>query len=188
MKYLIFILIFLAFLLSAAAAFAADPPLFSCENPVGEVTASYSSGTHGVPGDTTRYYGSDDVYKIDDIHTLQCLCIQDRDTGIESNWWKASSLSPEERETYVRRGWIFVEDGSRWGLDKAPYLVKNDDFSCGGRGGRDNDDDDDKKESKSIGEVLSATTLAATGDTKTLLFFALGSVLFAWATYRLSRE
>lgn len=191
MKYLIFIILFLAFLMSAAAVFASDPPLFSCQNPVGDVSASYNTGTHGVPGDSTRYYGSDEVYKIDEIHTLQCLCIQNSETGIQSNWWKVSSLPAEEREVFLRRGWELVPDGSRWGLDTAPYLVKNAEFSCGGHGGHDSDDHDhhhSDDDQESIGEILSATTLAATGDIKTLLMLALGTVLFGWATYHLGRE
>lgn len=116
---------------------APTPPEFSsCVNPQGTVKADYSSGTHGVPGVTTSYQGSDTVYNISGNALTQCLCTVDGE-GIQTNWWKVSSLTSQEIETFKTQGWVFIPDGSAWGLDPVTYLAKNANYSCRGRGGGD---------------------------------------------------
>ena len=141
-----------------------NPPSFpSCLNPQGTVKASYNSGTHGVPGDATSYQGSDTVYSVSENSLIQCLCT-DSGEGIQTNWWKASSLSSQEIESLKTQGWVFIPDGSAWGLEATSYLAKNSKYACRGAGG--------------AGEVLG---LAATGNIKliyTLIFIGLLSMMF----------
>src|SRR3990167_3192719 len=143
-----FVFLFLAIFATSVIAIVNVPNFPSCVNPQGTVIASYSSGTHGVPGDSTAYSGSDTVYKINNETLTQCLCTDDGD-GIQTNWWKASSLSSQEIENLKTQDWVFVPDGTAWGLDNTSYLSKNSKYSCRGIGGG--------------GDVLG---LATTGDIK----------------------
>ncbi len=125
------------FNLSSGNVFAQiTPPSFpSCLNPQGVVTSSFSDGIHGIPGNTQSFSGSDIVYTVTPSTVLQCFCSPTGD-GIQSNWWNVSELSNEEIQSFVTAGWVFVPDGSVWGLDAAPYLVQNITFTCaGGSGG-----------------------------------------------------
>ena len=73
--------------------FAISTPSFpSCANPQGVVRASYSEGVHGIVGSSATYTGSDAVYTLSDDTVTQCFCSVDG-AGIQTNWWKASSLS-----------------------------------------------------------------------------------------------
>jgi hypothetical protein len=201
MKYLLSLLMLLSFLASAGSVRAVnDPPLFSCTAPVGTITSQYNSGIHGIAGSTATYEGSDVVYKIDENYVLQCFCPSTGSTGIQSNWWKVDTLSDTDRENFIRRGWIFIPDGSRWGLQASPYLVRNAEYSCAGVGGGGSSSSNGSSSSSSNdsgvgggsnqeGQVLSATNvLAAAGTTSHILMFALAATLSGWATYRLSRE
>jgi uncharacterized membrane protein YgcG len=177
-----------------------DPPLFSCSAPVGSSIASYSSGTHGIPGDTGTYTGSDAVYRVDSDHLLQCFCPDNNTSGIQSNWWKVTGLDQEEISYFQKRGWIYIPNGSQWGLEEAPYLVKNDFYAChsngggnGGSGGGSSSSSSTSGSSESgvggvAGSILGVSTLAATGSARTILLFALVSLVFAYAAYRLRRE
>lgn len=131
-----FISLFLAVFVPSVFAAVNVPDFPSCVNPQGSVIASYSSGTHGVPGDSTTYSGSDSVYKINNETLTQCLCTDDGD-GIQTNWWKVSSLISQEIENLKTQGWVFIPDGTAWGLDSAAYLAKNSKYSCRGIGGGD---------------------------------------------------
>jgi len=156
---------FLIFLVPFSFAAVTPPEFPSCVNPQGTVRVSYSSGTHGVPGVTTSYQGSDTVYNISDNALSQCLCTDDGE-GIQTNWWKVSSLTANEIESFKSQGWILVPDGSVWGLENVAYLTKNANYSCRGIGGVGG------------GDVLG---LAATGNIKVIYVLLLigASSLFA---------
>lgn len=161
----VFIFILMAFFV--APVYAVDAPSFpSCVNPQGTLVASYDTGTHGVVGGTS-YAGSDKVYKLDNTSLVQCLCTTDG-KGIQTNWWKASSLDSQQIEILKNQGWIYIPTGSVWGLTQDAYFAKNVDYSCttgngGGTGG---------SESSSIGQVLG---LAFTGNIKLIYsLFVLG--------------
>lgn len=131
----------------------------SCVNPQGSVKASYTSGTHGIVGDTRTFNGSDTVYTLTDSTLLQCFC-PDNGQGIQTNWWKVPGITESEKNYYGALGWIYVPTGAPWGLEDTPYLAKNNSFVCGGGIGG--------------GEVLGASTigLAATGNTTYILRIA----------------
>ena len=105
----------------------------SCLNPQGTVKASYTEGTHGIPGDRSTFTGSDVVYQLEgNAKLLQCFCADDG-TGIQTHWYKASSLSQQEKDNLVRDGWISIPNGTVWGLDNEVYLAKNLSDACGAR-------------------------------------------------------
>lgn len=111
-------------------AFAA-PSFPSCEGRDGNGDwASYDQGSHAVIGYDYLFYGADDVYSLDDGNFLQCLCPNDTETGIQTNWWKiGDSLSAYEIDEYEQQGWMLTH-GSYWNLQDATYLAKNVNFSC----------------------------------------------------------
>lgn len=157
---LLFAILFL--LLSPNFVMAVDAPNFpACSNPQGTLVVSYDSGIHGVAGGTS-YSGSDKVYRLSDISLVQCLCTHNG-KGIQTNWWKASSLDEEQVETLKSQGWIYIPTGSVWGLTQDAYLAKNIDYSCsssnGGSGGSSNSSS--TSTSSVIGQVLG---LAFTGN------------------------
>lgn len=120
------------FALSAAPVLATNVPAFpSCTSPSGSVKVSYDSGIHGIPGDSGQYVGSDIVYTVSDTTLVQCFCAASG-AGIQTNWWRDNSLSLSERNQLISEGWIYIPDGSAWGLDPVPYLAKNTTFSCAG--------------------------------------------------------
>lgn len=118
--------------LSAVPVRAIDVPNFpSCTSPTGSVKVSYDSGVHGIPGDSGEYVGSDIVYTVSDSTLVQCFCAVSG-SGIQTNWWKVDSLEQSQVDQLTSAGWIYIPDGSAWGLDPVPYLSKNSNFSCGG--------------------------------------------------------
>lgn len=125
-------------------AFAVEIPTFpSCTNPQGTVKVSYDDGTHGIVGDTNQYSGKDTVYQLDNGNLSQCLCTSNGQ-GIQTNWWKISSLDEEQLQVLKNEGWIYVPNGALWGLEETPYMTLNSNFSCGtgsnGGGGPDGGD------------------------------------------------
>ncbi|MBI3981066.1 hypothetical protein HY345_03650 [Candidatus Microgenomates bacterium] len=171
------------FLITPSPAWALTIPSFpSCESPQGTLKVFYTSGTHGIVGSTASYIGSDKVYILNDLTLTQCFCPDNGNgsQGIQTNWWKVSSLSESEINSLKNQGWIYIPDGSLWGLDKAPYLAQNTNFSCkGGIGGGE------VLGVQKLGKVLG---LAATGDSVFVLsiFTAgftsllLGVILLSW--------
>ena len=156
------------------------PSFPACSNPQGNLRVEYSTGTHGVPGNTNTYTGSDAVYNLTDSTLAQCLCL-DTGQGIQTNWWKVSSLNQSEIDILVNSGWTFIPDGSLWGLDPEPYLTQNSDYTCGGTGGGD-------VLGASVGQVLG---LAATGDNLTvyaLVVVGLSSLFISLAVRQGSRR
>lgn len=189
------------FLMTASPVAAQSIPSFpACPNPGGQLIASYDDGVHGIPGDAGVYTGADQVFKINDSQVVQCLC-QDNGEGIQTIWWKDPGLTSAEVSVIQKQGWIRIPTGSLWGLDDAQYFAKNSAFSCGGGNGGssdDNDDDDDdddtgrsngsssRRSSGSSsgrgGQVLGATTLAATGNWQGIIAaFAVSSLAFVMA-------
>lgn len=138
---------------SATKANAVTTPSFpSCLSPQGTKKVEYLEGTHGVPGQFVENRGSDRVYSLTDTTLLQCLCREDG-SGVQTNWWKVSSLTEDEINELRRLGWVYVPDGQLWGLDASAYMALNSDYSCNGQGG----------------QILATSTsnvlgLAATGD------------------------
>lgn len=171
--------IYLSFLFlfgwSTSSVFAVDAPNFpACSNPQGTLVVSYDSGIHGVVGGTS-YSGNDKVYKIDNENLVQCLCTTDG-KGIQTNWWKASSLDEEQINILKNEGWIYVPNGTVWGLDESAYIAKNVDYSCtsNGTGGGSSSN----SSSSSTGQVLG---LAFTGNIKLIYsIFALGFLSLAY--------
>lgn len=120
-------------------ALAVDIPNFpTCSNPQGTIKVSYSDGTHGIVGDNAQYTGSDTVYQLDNGNLAQCFC-STNGAGIQTNWWKDSSLSEEERQILINSGWIYIPNGALWGLESTAYMTYNSTYSCqantGGGGG-----------------------------------------------------
>lgn len=111
--------------------YAVTVPSFpSCVNPQGTLKVSYDSGVHGVVGMTDEKRGSDKVYQLSGNDQLtQCFC-PENGNGIQTNWMKVGDKSQEDVETLKREGWIYVADGSAWGLDATAYLAKNSDYNC----------------------------------------------------------
>lgn len=124
-------LVFQLFFSARPALAVSDPQFPDCPNPGGSVLAQYSDGSHGIPGDSASHSGSDAVYSLNDTQVVQCFCAPDG-TGIQTNWWKQSSLDSDQFNQLVSSGWILVPDGSAWGLASAPYLVRNQTINCGG--------------------------------------------------------
>lgn len=133
---LLIISLFLVFLAATSPVLAVDTPVFpTCANPSGNVKVSYQSGVHGIPGDQGQYIGSDIVYTVSDSTLVQCFCAVSG-SGIQTNWWKQNSLSQGQIDQLQKLGWIFIPDGSAWGLEPVSYLAQNSNFNCraGGNG------------------------------------------------------
>lgn len=116
---------------------AATPPDFPlCSNPQGTLKVSYDSGTHGIVGGTSGT-GSDTVYYTGEDTLMQCFC-STNGSGIQTNWWKISSLTQDEIDQLKKLGWTYIPSGANWGLDDSSYMAKNIDYTCGGGGGGGN--------------------------------------------------
>lgn len=150
-----------------ATVSAVSTPTFSrCSLPQGDLVVSYDSGIHGIVGSSKTYNGTDEVYRLTDSTFMQCFC--DRaGNGIQTNWWKTSSLTPDERKSLTLQGWEYIPDGSAWGLASGSYLAKNSAYLCKGGLGS--------------GQVLG---LASTGSIpKILLLFGIGIFSFIIGIY-----
>ena len=113
-------------------AFAQDnsQTFTSCLTPTGQVIANYTDGNHGIPGLGSKI-GKDAVYALGNGNAMQCFCGTDG-AGTQTNWKKISDLSEDEVKIHENQGWIYVPDGSAWGLDEGSYLAQNISYSCGG--------------------------------------------------------
>ena len=160
--------------------FAVNIPSFpSCAAPQGSIMVSYSSGTHGIVGSSATYTGSDTVYRVSDDAVTQCFC-PDSGNGIQTDWWKAISLSETEINVLKSQSWFYVPSGVVWGLDQSPYVARNTAFSC--LPGSPTQVLDDSTGTGG-GEVLG---LAATGDSWLVYgTFAAGLVCLIWGIRRL---
>jgi LPXTG-motif cell wall-anchored protein len=141
------------------------PNFPSCNNPHEFVKSHYDTGTHGIVGSNASYSGSDTVYSIGNDNHYQCFCAESGQ-GIQTNWWKASSLTADDEKILLNQGWHYVPDGSAWGLASGGYYAINNNYSC--RSGQ--------VAGTSFGQVLG---LASTGS-KSQIFALFGlSGLFA---------
>jgi hypothetical protein len=176
-RFVLLVLALVTSITNVRPAFAiSDPPLFSCSSPIGTRIADYATGVHGIPGNSGTYTGLDQVFRIDADHVLQCFCSPTAQ-GTQSNWWKVSSLSTEERDFFERRGWHLIPNGAAWGLDPAPYLVKNETYTCGDKGGL----------VENPGKILGAEVLGATGNSEIIALYASLAIVFGLIAYRASR-
>lgn len=151
-----------------------SPPQATCITPQGAVIADYSSGTHGVPGNTNNYSGSDKVYNLGNSNALQCFCTTDG-SGVDTIWWGSiSSLTQSQIDNFVSQGWIYIPNGALWGLEAKPYLAKNSNYLCSntGSGGQ--------TISTNAPEVL-GSSLAATGGKGIITTFVYASILWLLA-------
>lgn len=172
-----FILYILFMGFATASSHAVSTPTFpSCQNPQGSMKVQYGSGTHGIVGSSLEYKGSDAVYKLADDTLTQCFCSEDNN-GIQTNWWKVSSLAESEIQSLKNQGWIFIPNGALWGLEPVAYFAKNETYACkAGAGG---------------GSVLGASTqsvLAATGGTILPYALLLISIAFFMIGFFLKRS
>ena len=121
----------IVFSVSASVALAQEVDLSfpSCLTPSGSVIASYTDGDHGVVGNGSKS-GRDTVYSLSQ-GALQCLCATDG-AGTQTNWLSSSNLTGDQIKIYENQGWIYVPDGSAWGLSEGSYLAQNISYSCGG--------------------------------------------------------
>jgi hypothetical protein len=160
-----------------------------CANPQGTLRAEYASGTHGIPGSAATYTGSDKVFQLQSPNQLtQCFCSEDG-FGIQTNWLKIKDMSKNEIESYKKSGWIYIPNGSNWGLEEGPYLAFNIEYSCKSNSGSGGGPGTSTGGGNSGGSTTSTSTstttsnpsvigLATTGNTKVLaLITALGAML-----------
>lgn len=166
---------FVLSLITPTTIFAVSEPSFPiCTNPQGTVKADYTSGTHGIVGNTASYTGKDKVYQVTPSTYTQCFC-SDSGEGIQTNWWKADLLSEVDIAILKSQGWIFVPNGTLWGLENSPYFAKNSNYSC-------------KSSSAQIGGASATNTssgnggstlgLATTGNTSFLFSLATSGLVF----------
>lgn len=78
----------------------------------------------------TEYKGTDAVYNLDEKLLIQCFCADNGD-GIQTNWWQDPPLTEDEIQILKNQGWIYVPDGSLWGLENKPYLTYSKKYLCG---------------------------------------------------------
>lgn len=179
-KFLVSLFAFSFALLSPAKALAIDTPQFPlCVNPTGQLIASYDSGVHGIPGDSNTHTGSDKVYSVNADQLIQCFCAEDG-TGIQTNWLKVGSISETERKSYERDGWIYIPNGSLWGLENTAYIAKNSRYVCKSTSasGGNQSSTGTGGSSQGFSAVFDGSTgLASTGNTKTTLAFFLGGIV-----------
>lgn len=175
-------------LVSTTSVFAVSTPSFpACANPQGSLKVSYSEGVHGIVGSGATYTGKDTVYTLSDSTTTQCFCGADGN-GIQTNWWKASSLTESEINILKADGWHYVPTGSLWGLAVDPYLAKNISYSCNSSSSssgsvQGSSTAQDLDTGTGGGEVLG---LAATGDSALVYgSFLLGTLLLIVGLRRL---
>lgn len=170
---LVFVLVAAFYLGLVRNSFAYQVPQFtSCVNPQGQIKVNYDNGTHGIAGNTGSFQGKDTVYSLSGDALTQCFCSSDG-KGIQTNWWKVSSLTEDEINLLRSQGWNFVPNGALWGLENTPYLAFNSEYICKSSGGGQS------------GSILGITTgsvlgLASTGNIKfilTILSFSLLALL-----------
>ncbi len=165
--------------LTPSASAVTIPQFPACANPQGSVTASYDSGTHGVAGDQTTYSGKDTVYTLSENTLTQCLCPANGN-GIQTNWWKATELSQEEKDVLVSQGWILIPDGSAWGLETGAYLAKNSSYTCSGVGGASATNTSTSGPTGETSSINTILNLASTGNIRfILLTIVSGAVLLS---------
>ena len=198
----IFLIIFSILFLNIngiAHASVTKPNFPSCKSPQGQLKVYYADGTHGIVGDQNTYIGSDAVYILSDMTLSQCFCRPDG-FGIQTDWWKVSSLTIDEIETLQAEGWIYIPNGALWGLEEAPYMAKNTRYECDDDDNDDSDDDDDDDDNDNTsdkedeGEVLglriggAVLGLASTGTMLQTVVYAGVSITSLGTAFYLIRK
>lgn len=191
LKALLLIPVFVSlFVITAPKAQASTMPSFTtCLAPNGTLKTAYDTGTHGIPGDTNSYSGSDKVYTVTDNYTMQCFCAENG-TGVQTDWAKAGGFTEEEIKVYKNQGWIYIPNGADWGLSQGPYLAKNSSYSCKSSGGGSSSSTSSSSDSKVGGASASNNNnnggsvlgLANTGNTSfiaLLMTIGFASILFS---------
>ena len=139
---------------------------------------------------------NDTVYSLGGGNALQCLC-DANGNGTQTNWLKINDLSEDQIKVYQNQGWIYIPDGSAWGLTQGSYLAQNVSYSCGSSttnsGGGDTHGDgrtDGRTDGRSdgLGSIVQAAKgsagLASTGDIKFVLsILGTGIILTAIGFY-----
>lgn len=167
--------LFIVLLSFSRATFAIEqvvtPTFPSCLNPQGTIQSYYSTGTHGIVGDTKTYEGSDIVYQVSPNTLAQCFCPANGQ-GIQTNWVKTSSLTQSQIDAMKKDGWIEVPNGEAWGLDQTSYLAKNLSYVCfGGNGGGGNGGGDGRSDGRSsCPECTMPPGVRSSGDVLGLAF------------------
>src|SRR5689334_3081617 len=124
-KYLLSIVLYvlIATILAVYSFAEVSTPNFpECNHPQGKIIAHYDSGTHGIPGSAAEYVGSDTVYLLNPNTLMQCFC-STNGNGIQTNWWKISSISDADVEILKNLGWVYIPTGALWGLQDTPYMA-----------------------------------------------------------------
>jgi len=194
MKYFASVLVLFVLLISGTfspvSAAITSPEFPMCSNPVGNLSADYATGTHGIVGNAISFTGADKVYTFANNNALQCFC-PENGAGIQTNWWKIENMTESEISELENDGWMYVANGANWGLAQGPYLAKNINFSCSsgsnnGDGGSSSSNSGGGSSSSSnsgSGSVLGAGSvlgLATTGSmVKIFEYIAFGFALIA---------
>lgn len=111
------------------------PPSFpGCPNPGGTLKVHYDSGQHGIVSQGEQS-GTDSVYITGESTLVQCFCPDSNNSGVQTNWWQVDELSQADIDYFKSLGWVFIPDGSAWGLNSVFYFAYNTSFSCGSGGG-----------------------------------------------------
>jgi hypothetical protein len=184
MKKAVFVLLslFLINLIAARPSLAVSKPNFpACNSPEGTIKIHYPTGTHGIAGSTATYTGSDTVYLLSDVTLTQCFC-SENGSGIQTNWWKVSSLDQEEITKLQAEGWYLIPDGSAWGLDNAPYMAFNTSYSCGGSpngtGGGNSNSNNFSSSNSVVSSLQGVLGLAFTGNAWMVYGSGIAGLLF----------
>jgi|SRR3989344_2425443 len=174
----LFIALFLAKPVYAQERSLAVPPQATCITPTGKKIVTYLEGIHGVPGNLAAFTGSDEVFNLGNNDALQCFCATNG-TGVETIWWSSfTGLTQAEIDNFVAQGWVFVPNGSAWGLSQKPYLAKNTNFFCSPPTTTSSSPSGPSQTSTTPGDVLGIQTLAQTGGKGLITLLIFGST--AW--------
>ena len=148
----------------AKSVAASEVQFSSCLTPTGSVVADYLNGTHGIAGQGS-IEGHDTVYALGEGNALQCLCAANG-SGTQTNWLKISELSEDQIKVYQNQGWIYIPDGSAWGLSQGSYLAQNSSYSCGGSSTTNSGGGDGKTDGRTDGrsDGLGSIVQAAKGS------------------------
>ena len=189
-KFLTIAILYISTLLvSASPSYAATVPSFpTCANPSGTMRVSYDTGIHGVAGDPANYSGKDTVYNVSENTIMQCLC-PTNGGGIQTNWLKASGYTQDEIAVLKSQGWIYVADGSAWGLDLVAYLAQNISFSCPGQSSGGSSSSSNNSSNAVLGTSAGAILgLANTGNTLFILAIFAASIVSLMLGFILNRN
>jgi len=107
-------------------AYALTIPVFpSCTIPQGTVKAQFGQGTHGIVGSTDTFIGSDSVFTLTEDTLLQCFCPEIGTDGIQTNWWRATGLTDNDKLDFSKTETVMLaSEKIRKNLYRQVYHVK----------------------------------------------------------------